>query len=186
MRICILGAGGLGSVIGGCLAESGNQVTLIALPAHVDAIRAKGLRLTGIRGDRIVNEHLCVADRPSAAVGEFDYLLLLVKSKDTASTLADATGLRDRVPVAFSLQNTVRKEADLSAWLGPDRVLGASTTEAGVLVEPGVVRHVATAPTACYFGEPAGGSSPRVDAFVAAFNGAGIASKPAIAIGHVS
>src|SRR5260370_35460670 len=159
MRICILGAGGLGSVIGGGLAERGNHVTPIPRPAHVDGIRAKGPRLTGIRGDRIVNENPCVADHPSAAVGEFDYLLLLVKSKDTASTLADATGLRDRVAVAFSLQNTVRKEADLSAWLGPDRVLGASATEAGVLGEPGVVRHVATPPTAGSFGGPTG--APR-------------------------
>ena len=32
-------------------------------------------------------------------------------------------------------------------------VIGASTTEAGTLVGPGVVQHVGTAPTAFYFGE---------------------------------
>ena len=48
-----------------------------------------------------------------------------------------------------------------------------------------VVRHVATAPTSCYFGEIGGGSAPRVDAVVAAFNAAGIASKAADDITHV-
>ena len=40
MNICILGAGGLGSVFGAWLAESGVDVTLVARPPHVDAIRA--------------------------------------------------------------------------------------------------------------------------------------------------
>ncbi|MEY2405533.1 MAG: 2-dehydropantoate 2-reductase, partial [Acidimicrobiaceae bacterium] len=58
MNICILGAGGLGSVIGGRLAETGVDVTLVARPAHVDAITRDGLRITGARGESIVTDHL--------------------------------------------------------------------------------------------------------------------------------
>ena len=50
MRWCILGAGGLGSVIGGYLAKAGEEVTLIGRPAHMQAIRERGLRITGLRG----------------------------------------------------------------------------------------------------------------------------------------
>ena len=52
MRVCILGAGGLGSLVGGMLAESGLRVTLVGRPEHVEAIRADGLRISGISGER--------------------------------------------------------------------------------------------------------------------------------------
>jgi 2-dehydropantoate 2-reductase len=185
VNICIIGAGGLGSLIGGRLAEAGVDVTLVARPAHVDAIRMQGLHITGLRGDSTVTEHLHAVTHPDQAAGEFDYAILLVKAKDTESTLAQAARLRERTAVALSLQNTVVKENQLAAWLGEDRVIGASTTEAGTLVEPGVVRHVATAPTACYFGELSGGSSPRVETLVAVMNEAGIASDAADDIAHV-
>ena len=84
MNICILGAGGLGSVLGAWLADSGVDVTLVARPAHVDAIRARGLQLAGFRGDLAVSENLRAVTSPDEATGDFDYLVLLVKAKDTA------------------------------------------------------------------------------------------------------
>jgi 2-dehydropantoate 2-reductase len=185
VRACILGAGGLGSVFGAGLARSGVDVTLVARPAHVDAIEADGLRVSGLGGDRVVRERLHAVTEPAAAEGDFDLLMLLVKAKDTETALAGAEPLRDRVASVCSFQNTVTKEAELAAWIGADAVIGASTTEAGTLVEPGAVRHVATAPTTCYFGEVGGGSSARVDAIVTAFNAAGFASKAADDIAHV-
>ncbi len=47
------------------------------------------------------------------------------------------------------------------------------------------MRYVATAPTSFYFGEVGGGSSPRVDALVDAFQRAGFGSKAAADIEHV-
>jgi 2-dehydropantoate 2-reductase len=185
VNICIVGAGGLGSVIGGRLAQAGVDVTLVARPAHVEAIRASGLRITGLRGDSSVTEHLRAVTSPDDVTGELDYLILMVKAKDTEPTLAAAAGLRERTAVALSLQNTVVKESQLAAWLGEGRVIGASTTEAGTLIGPGVVRHVATAPTSCYFGELNGGSSSRVEALVAVMSAAGIASKASDDIAHV-
>ena len=55
MKICVLGAGALGSAIGGTLAEAGSDVTLIDRnPAHVDAINRDGLRLRDGDIDRTV------------------------------------------------------------------------------------------------------------------------------------
>ena len=52
-RIGVLGAGAIGSVVGGMMARAGHDVTLIdQWPEHVEAIRAKGLRLSGTMGDR--------------------------------------------------------------------------------------------------------------------------------------
>jgi 2-dehydropantoate 2-reductase len=185
VRICILGAGGLGSVLGGWLAESGVDVTLVGRPAHMDAIRSHGLRITGIRGDRTVSAGIEAVDSPDAADGDFDYVVLLVKAKDTETALAKGESLRERCGTVLSLQNAVGKEDRLRSWVGTDRVIGASTTEAGTLVGPGHVRHTATAPTTAYFGELDGRPSVRVAALVDAFSSAGFASAETGQIAHV-
>src|SRR5439155_27246788 len=96
MRVCVLGAGGLGSLVGGWLAESGVSVTLIAREAHVAAIRARGLTIRGIRGECVVRRSLEAVASPSAARGELDTLLLAVKAEDTESALASAAPLLAR------------------------------------------------------------------------------------------
>jgi 2-dehydropantoate 2-reductase len=184
-RICILGAGGLGSLVGGWLAESGAEVALVGRPAHVEAIRARGLEIRGIRGERVVRRNLEAFASAEEARGGFDWLVLAVKAKDTETALAQAAGLRERVRAALSLQNTLSKDESLAAWLGRERVIGAATTEAGTLTGPGVVQHVASAPTAFYFGELEGGPSARVAALVDAFNKAGFGARQAEDIRHV-
>ena len=83
MRICILGAGALGSLTGGYLAQSGVDVTLIGRQPHIDAINQNGLQIVGRRGEFTINTNLTAITSPSQASGEFDYLILLVKTKDT-------------------------------------------------------------------------------------------------------
>ncbi len=186
MRVLILGAGGLGSVLGGYLANIGVDVTLVGRPAHAEAITRYGLRITGRRGgDLVITDNLTAVDQTAKATGgHFDYLVLAVKGKDTAQALAEADGLRDCVSSALSVQNTVeKKDATLAGWLGPDRVIGASTIEGGTLLEPGgLVRNHLTAEVTAYFGELDGTSSARVDDLTAAFTNAGL---PAKAVGNI-
>jgi 2-dehydropantoate 2-reductase len=184
VRICILGAGGLGSLIGGRLAATGVDVTLVARRAHVDAIRVDGLAIIG-RDDAVIRDHLTAVTTAEEATGSFDVVMLVVKAKDTESALAGASTLRSRTGMALSLQNTVTKDQSLARWLGADRVVGASTIEGGTLESPGVVRHTATAPTTAYFGELDGSTSPRVQELADVFSGAGFASKAVDDIRHV-
>ncbi|MEL0082153.1 MAG: 2-dehydropantoate 2-reductase, partial [Gammaproteobacteria bacterium] len=102
MRICVLGAGALGSLTGGYLAEAGFDVTLVGRQAHVDAINRGGLQFVGRRGEFTVRDHLTAVTHADQVTGEFDYLILLVKSKDTAATLAGADCLKNRVKCVFS------------------------------------------------------------------------------------
>src|SRR5262249_57874701 len=55
MRIGIIGAGAIGSVVGGMLTRAGHDVTLIdQWPAHVETMRKNGLRLSGTCGDHVI------------------------------------------------------------------------------------------------------------------------------------
>lgn len=177
MRICILGAGGLGSVIGGLLAKAGTEVVLIARPAHVQAVNEHGLKMTGIRGEFIVKDNLSAAEDAQRVSGDFDYLILGVKSKDTDAVLTQNPSLKGRVAVACSVQNNIVKEGILSDHFGAARVIGASTIEGASLEAPGHVRNHMTVDTTAYFGEMDGTVSSRVQALTDLFNRAGLSTK---------
>jgi 2-dehydropantoate 2-reductase len=173
MHVCVLGAGGLGSLIGARLAESGTDVTLIGREAHVAAIRSNGLRVEGIRGPGVVHQHLEAVTEPAAVTEPIDYLLVTVKAADTAKAFVGADALRATSRAALSLQNSVTKDERLAAWIGDANVIGAATTESATLIAPGRVRHTGTAPVAFYFGEPDGRDSARVSHSVTTFQCAG-------------
>jgi len=179
VRVCILGAGGLGSVLGACLAESGTDVALVGRHAHVSAISSRGLEVSGIRGTRRIHDRLEAVTKADALGGEFDYLFLTVKAKDTWNALDAASGLRDRISAAVSFQNAFGKNAPLIEWLGTDRVIGGATFESGEFLAPGEVRHAATATTTAYFGElahhdPNSNDHDRIMPLVSIFNRAGL------------
>ena len=45
MKICVVGAGAIGGLVGVKMALAGEDVTLIDVGAHLDAIRKNGLKL---------------------------------------------------------------------------------------------------------------------------------------------
>jgi 2-dehydropantoate 2-reductase len=173
MHVCVLGAGGLGSVVGARLAECGVDVTLIGREAHIQAIRRHGLCVEGIRGPCVVRQHLNPVTEPERVSEVIDYLLVTVKTADTAGALAGADVLLAKSSAALSLQNSVTKDSRLAEWIGHAGVIGAATTESATLIAPGHVRHSGTAPVAFYFGELDGRRSNRVADLVTAFQAAG-------------
>ncbi|HEX4395655.1 MAG TPA: 2-dehydropantoate 2-reductase [Mycobacterium sp.] len=183
MRVVVLGAGGLGSVLGGYLAEAGAEVTLVARLEHVNAVNDRGLRIVGRRGEIVVTERLTAVTSAEEVRGPVDYLILAVKAKDTEQALAGAGALRGAVRTALSVQNTVSKDQQLIDWLGKDRVLGASTIEGGTLIEPGLVHNHLSTPVTAYFGELNGRTSPRLLQITKAFSAA---AMPARAVGHIA
>ena len=186
MRVVVLGAGGLGSLLGGQLARTGVDVTLIARQAHADVINSRGLTIQTVDGPLVIKDNLRAVTEADQAEGHFDFMLFAVKSKDNDSALAGAASLKDRVDTVFSVQNSVIKEQVLADWLGDSsRVLGASTIEAGTLVEPGKIVTHATSAVASYFGEMDGTISPRAEAINAAFNAGDLPSKTSDCIEQV-
>ena len=177
MRICMHGAGGLGSLMGAFLAKSGHEVWLVARPAHVDAVNRGGLQITGITGEQTIKAGLHATASIGDIEGPIDLYVLTVKAKDTATALAQAKAAKLDVSMAMSLQNTVVKDDALIDTFGERPVIGASTIEGATLLEPGVVRHTATCPTTAYFGELNGTESDRAHDVTKAFDDAGFASK---------
>jgi 2-dehydropantoate 2-reductase len=185
LRVCIHGAGGLGSAVGGFLARGGHKVTLIARPAHVAAIKKNGLKIVGLRGDFVVREGLAAVETPAEAEGEFDYYILLTKAKGTAQALADAQILKNRIRCAMTMQNGIGKEEHLQNALGAEKVIGASIIEGATMRGPGEVLNHLAVPVTAYFGELQGGESERTKIFATAMTESGLGSASTPDIQHV-
>ncbi len=135
--VVVLGAGALGSVYGAWFAEAGAEVTLVARPAHAEAVNRSGLRID----DQAPVAIRAITD--PAEAGDCDILLLASKAFDTAELLG---GYRDSAQAAFSVQNGVRQAEALVSRFGAAAV-GCVSLVGGTLGEPGHASHSFDGPT---------------------------------------
>jgi 2-dehydropantoate 2-reductase len=84
-RLLFIGAGAIGSYLGGFLSRAGHEVTLVdPWPAQVEAIRARGISVSGPHEPfevRPVALHIHETQRLGA---DFDVAFVAVKAYDTA------------------------------------------------------------------------------------------------------
>jgi len=133
-----MGAGAVGSYFGGMLARAGANVTLIARPAHVEAIRAGGLFLDTVSfQERVAVE----ASSETSAAGDADVVLFCVKTVDTEATARSLVPYLSPGAIVVSLQNGVDNVARLRAAAGID-ALPAVVYIAVAMPEPGHIKHL--------------------------------------------
>ncbi|HLZ29486.1 MAG TPA: 2-dehydropantoate 2-reductase [Chloroflexota bacterium] len=161
-RIAVMGAGAIGSVVGGMLTRAGRDVTLIdQWPAHVVAMQTGGLRLSGTCGEHVVPVkavQLCDAQ----AIGEpFDAIFLAVKGYDTDwATLFAIRFLSRPDGVIVDFQNGMNDER-VAALAGRDRTLGCVITIGAGMYEPGHALRTDTGTVGFKIGELDGRETER-------------------------
>lgn len=139
MKIAVLGAGAMGSLFGGLLAEAGHEVELLDVNAlHIERVRSVGLTLqTDGRGLRTVQLPIL---RPEQARGRPHALILLTKALHTATALAAARLLLRPGLLVLTLQNGLGNVERIESLVPrSDIALGVTTVPAD-MVEPGHVR----------------------------------------------
>jgi 2-dehydropantoate 2-reductase len=138
MRIAVMGAGAIGSVVGGLLTEAGVDVTLLdQWPAHVEALKSRGLRLSGTSGERVIPVRALHLHEAQAIQEPFDAVFLAVKGYDTEwAAVFAARFLREPGGVMVDFQNGINDER-VAAVAGRHRTLGCVITIGAGLYEPG-------------------------------------------------
>ena len=161
-EILIVGPGGLGGAVAALLAAAGtSSIHILGRPGpHLEAVRKDGLRITGLKEVAVPVD---VIDDPSPT-GAYDVIIYATKAQDTAAALERTAKLGVREFVA-SIQNGVIKDDALAAAFGSDKVVGAIAMIAAERTEPGAISFTYDGGT--YMGELTGGSSQRVDDYVA-------------------
>ena len=169
-KIAVVGAGAMGCLFGGLLAEGGLDVTLVdVLQEHVDRINRDGLRIVGYGGDRSIPVRATTEPSGLPAV---DVLFVQCKAPYTKEAVRRVLHLLRDDSVAISFQNGLGNEENIGEVVGMERVLGGVTAQGAAVEGPGAVRNFGNLPT--HIGEMGGGLSERSERIAAALDRAGL------------
>src|SRR5438093_3014318 len=132
-KLAFMGAGAVGSYVGGHLSRAGEDVTLIdPWPDHVEAIKRDGLHLEGTQGEFLVHPRaLHLHEAQSLHLAPVDVAFVCTKSYDTVwgATLIS----QYLAPGGFvvSLQNGMNEER-IAGVVGWGRVIGVIASSISV------------------------------------------------------
>ena len=135
-RVLIWGAGAIGGTVGACLSRAGVDITAVdSNEAHVQAIRERGLAITG--PIETFTQRL-PAFSPGGLAGAWDTVFLCVKALHTETAARQLAPHLGQNGFVVSLQNGFN-ELIIAEVLGRERTLGAFINFGADLLEPGVV-----------------------------------------------
>ncbi|MBD1851808.1 2-dehydropantoate 2-reductase [Leptolyngbya sp. FACHB-711] len=191
MRICIVGAGAIGGYLGAKLALAGEQVTLIARGAHLEAIQTHGLKLRSPNGtEEAVKEVFATQDIRQA--GTQDIVVVALKTQSVPAIAPQLPALYGSETIVVTAQNgipwwyfrkldtpyadyrirAVDPDGTVEANISVDRVIGCIVYPAAELAAPGVVQHLKG--DRFTLGELDGSKSDRLQKLAQTFRHAGL------------
>jgi len=161
MKVCIVGAGSIGGLMGVRLSCAGEEVTLIARGMHLRAIERGGLKLLMNDGAELVTRD-AKATADMRSVGEQDLVVLGLKAHQIEPVVDDICSMIGPNTTVLTTQNgipwwyfqrlggefdgnvvrTMDPNGKLFASIDPARILGCIAYPAAEIVEPGVIKHI--------------------------------------------
>jgi len=149
-HIAIIGAGAVGGYVGGHLARAGERVTLVdPWPEHVEAMRTRGLELSGSQGEHRVDvDAIGIGEVQRFSREPVDIAIVCTKSFDTDWATALILPYLSAGGYVVSMQNGINEER-IAAIAGWGRTVGCIVSTISVnAFEPGRIRR---------FQQPGGG-----------------------------
>lgn len=164
MKIAVIGAGAMGSVIGGLLAKAGNDVTLVDVWRQaIDAINKNGLR---------INDEVVKVRATDKATEVADLVLVFVKCYHTETAVRSALPLIGPETVVLSLQNGWGNGPRIAKIVGEEKLLLGVCYHSATVAGPGHVLHLGKGMT--FMGELNGKLTQRLTQIAETFKQAGI------------
>ena len=194
MRYCIVGAGAMGGLLAAKLAFAGEDVTVIARGAHLQAIQRDGLKLIMKDGEEHVARDI-VATSDMREAGEHDVVILGIKAQQIPGMAHAVRLMFGENTVVVPVQNGIpwwyfhkhggpfdgrRLDAldpvgAIDGSISPERIIGCIAYPAGYIAEPGVIQHVSG--DRFPLGELDGTITPRIEAISESFTNPGFKAK---------
>lgn len=174
MKIVIVGAGAMGSLFGGLLANSGNHVSLIDIwKEHIECINKKGLLIKGIDEDKYIRINAFtnvkeIKEKP-------DLIIVFVKSYHTENAAREVLPLLKKDTSVLTLQNGLGNIDILSKYLGSKGIIAGTTSYGSTILAPGSIL-LGGSGTTC-IGELNGSITKRIKDIAEMFNKAGIITE---------
>lgn len=161
MKICVVGAGAIGGLLGARFALAGHDVTVIDRGAHLAAIQKNGLKLIDLDGNELVARNVDARDSLDG-VARQDLIVLAVKAHFLDSIAKRVPALADAETIIMTVQNGIPwwyfhrhggphdgrrlKSVDPTGALGKNidsgLIVGCVAYPAAAVPEPGVIKHI--------------------------------------------
>ena len=159
MKVGIVGAGAIGLWLAGRLANSGNNVSVLARGKALEALTSSGV--TVLSGEQKLNAPVFASDNP-ADFGHQDLVVFAVKGQDLPNAAESAKAMISPITLLMSAMNgvpwwflksaegklatqplrSVDPEGKCGRNLPTDQVIGSVVHASCSVERPGVVRHV--------------------------------------------
>jgi ketopantoate reductase/GNAT superfamily N-acetyltransferase len=196
VRVCVLGAGAMGGLVGARLVGAGAEVTLVDHADRVAQLRQRGLRLITAEGDETAYGAFRAVDAASTTAAEpQDIIVLAVKAYDLPAVASQVSAWCGPDTVILTLQNgipwwyfhglagpfsghrlrSVDPDGILERHIDPARVIGCIPYPAAQVLPDGSVKHVEG--DRMPVGELDGSTTARVSRVAAILESAGFRSR---------
>jgi 2-dehydropantoate 2-reductase len=170
MKICVVGAGGVGGLLAAVLRRAGNDVSVLVTQRHVDPIRRNGLALIAPSGRFSVELR---AEVDANAIGACDVVVVTPKMYALEALAPKVKALLKQNTAVIPLQNGIDAPAVLAKALGWEHVVYGSASMSAAIEEPGVIRQ-RNPNTAITVAEPNGEQSSRLREIKEIFGATGV------------
>ena len=136
MRVCIFGAGAMGTSLGAALTKAGISVELVSRnAAHVEALRTRGAVLTGSVSMTVP----VTAMLPEEMAGKYDIIFLAIRQRGNREAAQGLLPFLKEDGALVSVQNGLPERA-LSEVFGADRVYGCALSWGAERIAPGEIQ----------------------------------------------
>ena len=170
MKVCVVGAGGVGGLLSAVLRRAGVDVSLLVTERHLAAIRKNGLAVIAPSGRFSVEIR---AEVDPKAIGPCDVVVVTPKMWSVEAIAPTLKPLLGKDTAVIPLQNGIDAPATLAKALGWEHVVYGSASMNAAIEEPGVIRQ-RNPNYGITVAEADGRESPRLLEVKKTFEGAGI------------
>ncbi len=135
MKIAVIGAGAIGSVVAAGLFKSGQDILLTGRRDQIEAIKRNGLTVKGPAGSE--NFRLPVAE---CLDREFELVIFATKTQDMEDAYAQNANFLEK-SLVLSTQNGVQADNILSPHFLPEQVISSIVMFGATYIKPGEVTY---------------------------------------------
>lgn len=140
LKIAIIGAGPIGGILGAHLAHAGHYVVLCdILKDHLDAIKEKGLTITGVSEMTVKCERLAYSISELSNFPEVDTVIICTKASIMPRIIPEIKKVARPGTRFICNQNGLDNEDFMAETFGPDNVLRIIANYAGGVVGDGEI-----------------------------------------------
>lgn len=137
MKIAVIGAGAIGSLVVGYLKLKGEDISLVGHSSSVKAIQEKGLEISGVRGNFRIDK-IDISEKLHFSP---DLIILTTKTQDIKAALENNSKYISANTTIITTQNGISAEDIVAEYLPKEKIVSSIVMFGSTFLEPTRIVH---------------------------------------------